>query len=88
MVGGGAVPAVIVSARVAVCFKVPDVPVKVMVDEAAAVLEAAVRLIDAALPGVSVSVDGLAVTPVGSPESVTAMEPVNSLMAVAVRLMD
>lgn len=82
------VAAVTVSARVAVCFNEPEVPVKVIVNVPTAAVEAAVRLSDAALPGVRVSVEGLTVTPVGRPESATATEPVNPLTAAAARLTD
>jgi hypothetical protein len=53
--------------REAVCVKAPEVPVNVAVEDPAAVPAGAVRVSVAAVPGVSVSDDGCAVTPVGSP---------------------
>ena len=53
--------------REAECISVPDVPVSVAVAEAAAVPVGAVSVRVEAVPGVSVSDDGCAVTPLGSP---------------------
>ena len=53
--------------REAECISVPDVPVSVAVAEAAAVPVGAVNERVEAVPGVSVSDDGCASTPVGSP---------------------
>ena len=70
-------------ARAAVCVRAPDVPVKVAVAEAAAVPTGAVRESVAAVPGVSVSVDGCAVTPAGKPAIVTCTLEENPSSAVA-----
>jgi len=78
--GGGAAT---VRATVAVCDRVPEVPVKVMVAVAGVAVAAAVIVRFCAAPGVRVRVTGLAVTPVGRPVMATATEPVKLLMAVA-----
>jgi hypothetical protein len=57
--------------RETVCVREPDVAVKVAVAFAAAVPVGAVKEIVAAVPGVSVTVDGSAVTPAGKPAIVT-----------------
>lgn len=49
------------------CISVPDVPVSVAVENPAAVPVAAISVSVEAVPGVSVSDDGCAVTPLGSP---------------------
>jgi len=55
----------------AVCVRVPDVPVKVTVDDPAAVPAGAVSVSVAAVPGVRVRDDGCAVTPAGRPAIAT-----------------
>ena len=62
--GGGAVTVI---GREVECVSVPDVPVSVAVEDPAAVPVGAVRVSVEAVPGVSVSDDGWAVTPAGSP---------------------
>jgi hypothetical protein len=57
--------------------------VKVTVEVAAAAPAAAVSFVLCAVPGVSVSVAGLAVTPVGSPLIVTETAPLKEFSAVA-----
>ncbi len=81
--GDGAV-AVIVRAMVAIWVRVPDLPVSVIVAvPALAELEAdSVRVW--ARPGVSVSVDGLAVTPAGNPLRDTLTLEVKPFSALAV----
>ena len=77
-----------VSARVAVWVREPDVPVRVTVGVAAAAVMIAVRVkVAEGCADVSVSVDGLAVTPAGSPEAATEIEPLNELSGVAVTVM-
>jgi hypothetical protein len=77
-----------VSASVAAWVREPEVPVKVMIGAADAAVMTAVRAVVAeGCAGVRVSVDGLAVTPAGSPEIETETEPVNELSAVAVTVM-
>lgn len=53
--------------REAECVRTPDVPVSVAVEDPAAVPVGAVSVNVEAVPGVSVSDDGCAATPVGSP---------------------
>ena len=74
----------IVSAIVAVWVRAPDVPLSVIVVVPAAVEDPAVSVRVWAAPGVRVKVDGLAVTPAGSPLRETLTLPVNPLSAVAV----
>jgi len=78
---GGA--AEIVAARLAEWVREPEVAMKVSVTLPAAAVETAVSVTLCALPGVSVSVAGLAVTPAGSPEIETATVPLNEFIAVA-----
>jgi len=59
------------------------VPVNVTVGVDAAVLNAAVSVVVCAVPGVSVSAAGLAVTPAVSPVIATATVPVKPFVAVA-----
>ncbi len=49
-------------------------------------MEVAVSVMLCAFPGVSVSVDGLAVTPEGSPLSATVTDPLKLLLGAAVTL--
>ena len=79
---GGA--AAIVTAMVAVWVRLPDVPVSVMVAVPALAEAPAVRVRFRAIPGLSVSAEGLAVTPVCSPDSETLTLPVNPFSAFAV----
>jgi hypothetical protein len=73
---------------VAVWVREPEVPVKVMVGATDAVLIGAVSVVVAeGCADVSVSVDGLAVTPEGRPEMETETELLNELSAVAVTVM-
>jgi hypothetical protein len=72
-----------VSASEALCVRLPDVPVNVTVADTGAVPLAAVRLKVAAVPGVSVSEDGWAVTPGGKPERATDTLEENPFAAVA-----
>jgi hypothetical protein len=66
----------------------PEVPVKVMAGVDDGAVAAAVSVVVAeGCAGVSVKVDGLAVTPEGSPEIETETEPVKELIAVAVTVM-
>jgi hypothetical protein len=84
--GGGA--ACTVSASVAVWVREPEVPVKVMVGEADTAVVAAVRVVVAdGCDGVRVSVEGLAVTPEGSPVMDTEIEPVKEFIGEAVTVM-
>ena len=53
------------------------------VDVPTAASAAAVNVIDCGMPGVRVSVDGVAVTAVGRPDSEMLTVPLNPLMAVA-----
>jgi hypothetical protein len=77
-----------VSASVAAWVREPEVPVKVIVGVADAAVIAAVNVVVAeGCAEVSVSVDGLAVTPEGSPEMAMEIEPVKELSGVAVRVM-
>lgn len=67
----------------AVCVRAPDVPVNVAVAEPAAVPVGAVNVSVAAVPGVSVSDEGCAVTPVGSPVIPNCTLDENPFCAVA-----
>jgi hypothetical protein len=78
--GGGAVT---VMGREAECVNVPEVPVNVAVEDPAAVPEGAVSVSVEAVPGVSVSEDGCAVTPAGSPLIATWTLEENPFCAVA-----
>ncbi len=80
----GTAAGVIVSITVAVWLSVPDVPVSVIVAVPAAAEDPAVSVKVWAAPGVRVKVDGLAVTPAGSPLRETLTLPENPLSAVAV----
>jgi hypothetical protein len=82
--GGGGTTAATVNTRAAVWLRLPEVPVRVMVELPATAFEAAVNVTLCAMPGVSVNVEGLAVTPAGNPLSETFTLPVNPLTAVAV----
>jgi hypothetical protein len=78
--GGGVIT---VMGSEAVCVRAPEVPVNVAVEDPAAVPAGAVRVSVAAVPGVSVKVDGCAVTPVGRPASATWTLEENPFSAVA-----
>lgn len=71
--GGGAD---MVSAMATVWLVLPEVPVTVTVAVRGAAVNAAVSTTFCAMPGTNESVDGLAVTPEGSPLIVTATDPV------------
>lgn len=79
-----------VNAKLAVCESEADAPVKVMVALPLAAFAAAVNVVLCGVPGVRLSVDGLAVTPAGNPLGLTVIVPLKSLTAVAftVRLSD
>jgi hypothetical protein len=62
----------------------PDVPVNVMVGAEDATLDAAESVVVCGVPGARLSVAGVAVTPVGSPETETETMPLNEFMAFAV----
>jgi len=81
--GGGGGSAVTVSAKFAVWVKLPDIPVTVTVTFPLVAVDEAVMVTFCGVPGVSVSVDGAAVTPDGSPPIATVMLPANPLAAVA-----
>ena len=68
------------------CASVPEVPVKVTVALPAVADAAAVMVTDWAVPGVSVSDDGCAVTPAGRPVMAMDTLPVNPLTAFALTL--
>src|ERR1700728_4691825 len=71
------------SARVALCDSVPDVPVKVTVEAPIAAVLLAVKLMFCAVPGASVRDAGLAVTLVGRPVMLTATGEAKPPIAVA-----
>ena len=76
------------SVSVAVWERAPEVPVRVMVGAADGVVIAAVNVVVAeGWAGVSVRVDGLAVTPVGSPPMATETEPLKELSDVRLMVM-
>lgn len=64
----------------------PEVPVSVRLLLPVAAAEDAVSVMFCEVPGVSVNVDGLAVTPVGSPAIVAETVPVKEFRAVALTL--
>jgi hypothetical protein len=77
-----------VSASVAVWVSEPEVPVKVMVDAADGVVMGAVSVTVAeGCADVRVRLDGLAVTPEGSPEMATEMEPLKLFCGEEVTVM-
>ena len=82
----GRAGAEIVSVRAAACVRLPEVPVKVTVDVAAAALEDAVSVVLCAVPGVRVRLAGFAVTPLGRPVIATVTAAVNPLDGVALTL--
>ena len=76
------------SASVAVWVRVPEVAVKVIVGDADAAVMSAVRVVVAeGCAGVRIRVDGFAVTPAGSPEMETEMEPLKPFKGVAATVM-
>ncbi len=79
--GGGA--AETVNATVAEWLSVPDVPVKVTAALPATAVAPAVSVMFCTVPGVSASVAGFAVTPVGSPLMATETVPLKEFIAVA-----
>jgi hypothetical protein len=62
----------------------PDVPVKVMVGAEDATLDAAESVMVCGVPGARLSVAGVAVTPVGSPEIETETMPLKEFIEFAV----
>ena len=86
-VGGGVIdPEFTVRLRVAVCVNEPDVPEKTTLAVPVVAEADAARLTCCPVPGVSVEVDGVAVTPCGRPLSVIWTEPVNPFTARAVNV--
>ena len=83
LLGMLSVAAATVVDTVAEWLRLPEVPVSVTVALPAAAVAAAVRVTVWAVPGVKVSVAGLAVTPLGSPVMATAMVLLKELIAVA-----
>jgi hypothetical protein len=77
---------VTVAATVAEWLRVPEVPLKVTVALLPAAEDAAVRVTVCAVPGIKVNVNGLAVTPDGSPATVTLTVPVKPFCAAAFTL--
>jgi hypothetical protein len=82
--GGGVVCAFTVSWSDAALLSVPEVPENWRAAVPAAAEEAAVRLTVSGVPGVTLSVEGEAVTPAGNPVSATAIIPEKPPVAVAV----
>ena len=80
--------AVTVSAVVAVWLKAPELPVRVTVALPIVAFDAAVSVMLCGVPGVSVRVVWLAVTPAGSPRRITFIGPVNPFNAVALTAID
>jgi hypothetical protein len=72
--------------RVAALLRLPDEPVKVTVAGPVAAVAEAVSEMLWATPGLRVSLEGLAVTPLGSPVITTATGPANPSMGTAVML--
>ncbi len=72
-----------VRASEAACERLPETPVKVTVEVDTAVPEDAVNTVFCVVPGVNVSVAGLAVTPEGSPVIATATVLLKEFTAVA-----
>ena len=85
---GAGVAALMVRVTVAVCVRLPDVPVNVIVTVPALALVPAVSVRFWATPGLSARDDGLGVTPAGSPDRETLTLPVNPLRALAVTEVD
>jgi hypothetical protein len=83
---GGDGRAVVVSATVAVWLSMPEVPVRVMAAEPLATVASAVKVMFCATPGTSVSIAGLAETPVGSPLGATVTFPAKPCIALAITL--
>ena len=73
-----------VAVTLAVWLSVPEVPVKAMALLPRVVLAAAVSVTFCAVPGMSDSEAGLAVTPAGNPVMATETLPVKAFSAVAV----
>jgi len=71
--------------KVAVWVRLPEVAVRVAVDEVAAVPAGALSVSAVAVPGVSVTGDGCAVTPAGRPVIVTCTLEENPFCPVASR---
>ncbi len=77
----GGAAAVTLTTKLAVCESEPDVPVTVTVPELVAAVAAAVNVIVCVAPGLNVTEAGVAVTPAGSPVSVTATGDENPWIA-------
>ena len=76
-----------VRARAAVWLRLPDVPVNVTLAAFVADAESnAVSVVLCGVPGVTVNVAGVAVTPAGRPAIATTTVPLKALTAVAVTL--
>ena len=80
---GGGAAASMSSARVAVCVKELETPVKVVVFSPRAAFAAAAIVTLCGIPGVRLRVDGVAVTPDDSPLMETATDALKPLLAVA-----
>jgi hypothetical protein len=76
----------IVSAAVITWLSVPELPVRVIIALPAVVAAEAVIVTLCATPGVSISVEGCAVTPLGSPLIATDTVPLNPLTGTALTL--
>ncbi len=79
----GAVAAVTVNESIVVCVRLPDTPVNVTVAVLDGAVADAARLSPCDAPGARFSVAGEAVTPVGSPLTVTATVPLKPFAVVA-----
>ena len=85
-VGGCDVDCTVV-ATVAACDMPDAVPVKVTLPVALAAVEAAVSVTFCGVPGVTLTDEGDAVTPAGSPETATETDPLKELIAAAEMVM-
>jgi hypothetical protein len=83
---GDSAVAEMVAITVAELLRSPEVPTKVTVTLPAAAIEAAVSVTFCAVPGINVSVAGLADTPVGSPVIATITVPVKPFIGTAFTL--
>jgi hypothetical protein len=75
-----------VAVTIAEWLRAPEVPVKVRVALPAAAVEAAVKVTFCAVPGIKVSIAGLAVTPAGNPLIATVTAPVKPFDGTALTL--
>lgn len=76
-----------VAATVAAWDTPEAVPVNVTLPVALDAVESALSVTFCGVPGVTLTEEGEAVTPVGSPETATETEPLNELSAVAETVM-